>query len=263
MCHNNRICIRVLLVDILVQPNRAARILTGFLLSVLDSYQIAFRQISSVHVIWCYNKIVPVNPLRESALCTGKQALLVGTLDHLAHMRARLTFCTGIIFGDKFIHLRIVFRLGNLHISVRQRFRRADTKSVDLQTGTEFECLERHESPEQIGASDHYAVVGHHDGVHALVELIGDLFSQRGAARQVIPRHTNLAANHVCVGDQVCVWDLTNKTERNQRRRMRVQNRLDIRPPLIKSGMERQFRRRLVAADHRAVRLYAHNIVSC
>lgn len=62
--------------------------------------------------------------------------------------------------------------------------------------------------------------------------------------------------------DQVKVWELADNGKRYKRRRVRVQNRIQIRAQMINRSMERQFRRWLMLSFADSVRTDTDDVFS-
>ena len=90
--------------------------------------------------------------------------------------------------------------------------------------------------------------------------LIDTFIDEALTARNIVRREADLAADTLGLRNDVRIGYLVRDTERYECGRMRVDDGGHFRTHLVNGLVERKFRRRLVRADDRSVRLHADDV---
>ena len=152
------------------------------------------------------------------------------------------------------------FAQGNRPACCAKQARRAKRNRRDLDTRTEIQHFELHKRVAHVRRSDDHAMAHHHNKVCAARKLLRDHPYQLIGARKRISNGADFIAqgrprlrsslSAAFIQCRIC----------NQRRRMGVQNRLDVRSGFVNFPMHRQLYGRLMDADYSTVRLFTCTI---
>jgi len=149
-----------------------------------------------------------------------------------------------------------------LDLLIREIGRGADDFGVDECPGAKFERLETLVGVHNVFAAEHDAVILHDDGlvVGMFLELSRNLRPQFLASGHVVRGKADGAADTFCLWDDVRIRDLFCNTERNQGRRMRMNDGRHLRTDIINRLMKRIFGRRPVQPFDRSVGFDANDV---
>ena len=244
------------------QPRGAAQLAAGLVAHALDQHHVLRLDVAAVDVARRDEDALLVDTDRESPFGAREQHLLVGAADQERHLVAQLHFVARADFRVERPEIDVAVELAELDFGVGKVMRRAELARPQDQPGAEIERLEALERLLQRGSRRAGAVVFEQDRRVSGREGRRDVLAERFAARNLIRRVTDGAADHFGGGMHAGVRNLAGHAERDQRGRMGVQDSLDVRPHLVDGAVERKFARRLVAAFDGAVRLDADDVLA-
>ena len=230
---------RVELIDSLVNTDRPAGKLARLSPPVPDLHDITGDDPVARHVPWRDQEIVAPPADRHAAVRRNHHALPTRTKQHSGDIPADGSFLRRVVDAVHFWQVTGNARLECRPLGVGLADRLAEDTGINQGSCREFKGLEAHEGVFEIRAADHRAVVFHQNAVVPVAKVPGDTLSQRLGAGTGVGRVSDGSTDCFRPRDSIQIRRLPDDTEGNQRRRMSVHNRIQVRARIVDCPVER------------------------
>ena len=165
--------------------------------------------------------------------------------------------------ADIRIQLQRAFVADDVVILISQQDGISDSPRLDFQPRTEVQGFKPVKRLRKIPGSDHNPMVLQHDRVDPALENSRNVLPELFASRQGVRCNPDLAANLSFVRKQPGIGNAPDNAERNQRWRMGMNDRFQIRTGLIDKPVEGKFAGWFVNSQNRTILLHAYHISPC